>query len=82
MKLKCALFLLPFPIINLTSWSSGLRKGLKQTAEWHLLFDNEPLLLVNGRDLNPGLPHAAYHLLYLAEIRLIRETDKLTNAQK
>ena len=47
-----------------------------------LIFDKEPLLLVTGRDLNPGLPHAEYQLFYLAEIRLIRETEKPTNAQK
>ena len=37
--------------------------------------------MVTCRDLNPGLPHAEYQLLYLAEIRLIREKDKPTNAQ-
>ena len=37
---------------------------------------------MTDRDLNPGLPHAEYQLLYLAEIRLIRETEKPTNAQK
>ena len=72
---------MPFPIINLTSRSSGLRQDLKQTAEWRFLFDNEPLLVVNGRDLNPGIPHAAYQLLYLAEIRLVPETDKPNNTQ-
>ena len=40
------------------------------------LFDNEPLLMVTGWNLIPGFPHAAYQLLCLAEIRLIRETDK------
>ena len=47
-----------------------------------LIFDKEPLLLVLGRDLNPGLLHAEYQLLYLAEIGLIRETGNPTNAQK
>ena len=47
-----------------------------------LIFNKEPLLLVTDRDLNPGLPHAEHQLLYLAEIRLIRETEKPTNAQK
>ena len=47
-----------------------------------LIFDKEPLLMVTDRDLNPGLPHAEHQLLYLAEIRLIRETEKPTNAQK
>ena len=37
--------------------------------------------MVTCRDLNPGLPKAEYQLLYLAEIRLIREKDKPTNAQ-
>ena len=47
-----------------------------------LIFDKEPLLLVTDWDLNPGLPHAEYQLLYLAGIRLIREAEKPTNAQK
>ena len=79
---KYGILLLPIPIINLTSRSCGRRQGLKQTAEWHFLFDNEPILLVRAGISNPGVPHAAYQLLYLAEIRLIRETDKPNNTQK
>ena len=63
---KYGILLLPIPIINLTSRSCGRRQGLKQTAGIS----------------NPGVPHAAYQLLYLAEIRLIRETDKPNNTQK
>ena len=57
-------------------------KVLDIRMTFSLIFDKEPLLLVTDRDLNPGLPHAEYQLLYLAEIRLIRETEKPTNAQK
>ena len=53
---KYGILLLPFPIINLTSRSSGLRQGLKQSAEWHFLFNNEPLLVVTDRDFKPGPP--------------------------
>ena len=80
-KVKYGILLLSFPIINLTSRSSGRRQGLKQTAEWHFLFDNEPLWWRLAAISNLGLPHAAYQLLYLAEIRLIRETDKPNNTQ-
>ena len=48
------ILLLPFLIINLTFRSSGPRQSLKQTAECHILFDNEPLLVVTGRDFKPG----------------------------
>ena len=57
-------------------------KVLDIRMTFSLIFNKEPLLLVTDRDLNPGLPHAEYRLLYLAEIRLIRETEKPTNAQK
>jgi len=53
---KYGILLLSFPIINLTFRSSGLRQGLKQTAECHFLFDNETFLVVNGRDFKPGPP--------------------------
>ena len=61
---------------------SPFRQALRHQNDIFLIFDKEPLLLVTDRDLNPGLPHAEYQLLYLAEIRLIRETEKPTNAQK
>ena len=54
LMVKYGILLLPFPIINLISRSSGLRHGLKQSAEWHFLFDNEPLLVVTDRDFKPG----------------------------
>ena len=41
-----------------------------------LIFNKEALLLVTDREINPGLTHAEHQLLYLAEIRLIRETEK------
>ena len=37
--------------------------------------------MVTGWNLIPGFPHAAYQLLYLAEIRLIREIDKPNNTE-
>ena len=71
--------MIAFLIFNAISRSSGLSQGLKQTAVWHFLLIMNS---VTGRYLNPVLQHAAYQLLYLAEIRLIRETDKPINTQK